>query len=347
MAYVAAGIKEVLIGSSTGTPMAPAASPGIGTTIFGMGVRNAGTFNITHMNELSDFRGRKFANLVNFKAEMPTMQFKDAALLKAILGYAKVSACSVALATSGISKLYSTPQYYVQSPNGGVFLFQGADSLGIDFEMTFGMKERLLKFTLERAFKYDDNPTPAASTAQSLLIASTTNKMAFETGKIPYIDQSKVPSGFISPADAGNTAFIPASTAISGTTPAIDLPTAFADINLVDFMVRMKTVSQKNGMNVSRVRGIAVELMARVAGPDIPSIIGSIKNEANPDIIIDLDPNTASTTTLTFKANGMRRVGDAEISDDKREASLTWAGEYDIDLMDLSGSNPVLNTFLQ
>jgi hypothetical protein len=179
--------------------------------------------------------------------------------------------------------------------------------LGIDFDLTFSLKERVLKLTLEGAMRYE--------AGLELVKGSGVRQIGYSANKIPSIDDSKVSAGFINPS------YIPQSCVAY-----------FDDALITDFSCTVKSKSSKNGFNTSLMNAITVEMKATCSGADYMGIQNILKHETfSSDIIIDLDPSAAGTKNLIFSRDGITKIGEVTIDDDKREASFTLTGEYDPD----------------
>jgi len=313
MSFVMAGIKEAYY--SKGNAPWPADYTGEGLdAIYGLGIRNAGSFNIEHHNEIEDMRTRKFPQMLNFRAEMNTMQI-TVEKLRALIGYAKQSSVATAILTSGVLESGGI----ITSPTGGIYLFDQDNSLGLEFTLNFTDSERIINVVFERAFKYEEGRT--------LINAAQTAGVPFGVDKTPMINKDDVIAGFVSPS------FIPAA-----------LETAFGDADLVSFAMNIQTKQTKNAFNKSLVSAITVELEAVTSGPDVPAIHESVKHEFPTDITLQL----RSGETIVLKADGITRMGSAMIGDEERQATLTFNGEYDIDYADVASPSAItLHTYLQ
>jgi len=330
--FVNAGIKEVYftpskiafpasgVSGSYGTPGSPGA-------VYGFGVRQNGSLVGNHFQEIRDNKNRVFPNLFNFKVDMPTMQIDDPNLIGALIDAAKAGGAAVAVVTSGVSRGGTTPNYTVGSSEGGIFIFDLDTSvdncLGIDFELKFGLKERLCNVTFERAFKY--GTSAVVGTHWDLINNAQTNTLKWVADTLPNVIVANVVDEFVSPS------FIPAGT-------LTNLTAAFADINLVDFSVNLKTKSTKNGFNGSMVSGLQVEIMAQAMGANAETILDAVEyemlTEAQDPLVVDI-----GTTSLKLYKNNLTRIGDFEISDDNRNVKFTYSGEYDLDYVDVDGND--------
>lgn len=323
MAFVNAGIKELYFFPNDATgglelPCISTATTPAYTGVFGAGIRQNGTFSIEHMNEIRDNKNRAFPSLVNFKAEIPTMQINDDAMVSAVIDACKFGGAAVAVVTAGVVIVSDAPDT-VLSASGGIFVFdKGAgvtdNTLGIDFEILFSLTERTMKFTFERAFKFGSSDADGFHDA--IITDAKTNKILHTVEKLPDIDAAKVVSGFISPS------FIPSA-----------LATAYADGNLVEFSVKISSKSTKNGFNSSIVSGIEVEMTATASGVDVDALLESLDYELNSGTISLV---VGDDLTLEFNKNGLTRLGMVNIEDEKREASFTYSGTYDIEYVDTS-----------
>lgn len=309
MAFVNAGIKEIYMAANGNFPSAL-------TNVSGLGIRNPGTFVISHINQQqAGLQNLQFPNMLNFKAECETFQVDNTALLTLLINGAKSASLATAVVTAGATNNGTS----VSSSNGGVFVIDGSGTgMGVDFELNVGLNTRTLKVILERAYKYADGLT--------LISGSASDTVPFEASKLPMIDESLVIDGYVSPD------FVPAS-----------LSTAFGDINIVDWNIKVATQGYKNGFNVSRVRGIDVELKATAEGLDVGDIGDLLTYEMiSSDITIDL-----GTVNLVFKSKGLTRLGEMQINDEKREGTFTYMGRYDLDFVGVSSNTFTFNTFMQ
>ncbi len=328
MGQVKAGIKELYFGLGTLDIPALTAFPtdetDPNTYLYGMGIRQEGSLVVEHKEQLSDKDGREFPNLLNFKAEMSTMQV-DLNILNAVMQYAGVSETSVAVLASGVYNDGGIPPYVAPSLTltpGGIYIFDGADAMGVDFELSIGMKERLLKLTFERAYKYSYGLTLIDNAD------AATNKIPFGAGVLPMIKTADVLAGFISPTWA---------TSLTG------LTNGFEDARLVDFNMVIKSKSDKNAFGVSLVRGVEVELTATASGPSVPEIKSAISHEFVSDVTIGL----RTGQDIILKADGISKIGSAEIGDAKREITVSVKGYYDMEFVTSTASAITFNTYLQ
>ena len=315
--YVSASIKEVFFAPGSANFPASLASA------FGLGIRSSGKFIGEPHNPLTDMRNRQFPNMMNFRVEADTMQ-TDLAKIIALITYAKAGASSVAVLTGpltvGGSGSDGDP---VTSANGGIFLFENANALGVGFELNITQAERLLKVNFERAFKY--------TSPDAIIDAADTESIPFLTSGIPAIDTDKVLSGFISPNDV--TGMIPAA-----------LTASFADLYLDEFTINLKTKSTKSGFNIDLLSGLQVELSASAIGVDQAALVELFKHEfPSADLVVTL----LTGETLTFKKESLTRVGNFDFSDEKRMGKIMYTGEYDPDFITSTVSNINFNTFLQ
>jgi hypothetical protein len=329
MAFVNAGIKEVYFTPSK-IAFPALTSSGVYTNVFGFGVRQNGSLVGNHFQEIRDNKNRVFPNLFNFKLDMPTMQIDNPLLIGALITAAKNGGAAVACVTSGVSR--SAAPYTVGSSAGGIFVFDADNSLGIDFELKFGLKERLCTVNFERAFKYGTTANSGGDSHYEIIEAAATNSLKWVTDTLPNVIVANVIDEFVSPD------FIPTGSLSS-------LSDAFADMNLVDFSLSIKTKSSKNGFNGSMVSGLQVELMAQAMGADINAILDAVEYEMHANaspIAVDL-----GTTTINLYKNNLSRIGDFEISDDNRNVKFTYTGEYDLDYTAVSGNNINLYSSLE
>lgn len=184
--------------------------------------------------------------------------------------------------------------------------------LGISFELNFGLKERLLKIVLERAFKYEE--------AIAMVQASADRLIGFASEKIPDINADKVSTGFISPD------YIPASCSAY-----------FGDEVLSDFNITIKTKDSKNGFNSSLVSVIVVEARAVCSGANYLALKKIMEYERpSEDIIITLEEGY----TIKFQKQGLTKIGNVTVDDDKREATVLLNGEYSLDYLSFNGVFP-------
>ena len=320
--FVNAGIKEVYFTPSK-IAFPALGSSGSYTNVFGFGVRQNGSLVGNHFQEIRDNKNRVFPNLFNFKIDMPTMQIDNPLLIGALIDAAKAGGAAVAVVTSGVVK--SASPYTVGSSEGGIFVFDVDTSvdncLGIDFELKFGLKERLCNVTFERAFKY--GTSAVVGTHWDLINNAAANSLKWVTDTLPNVIVANVVDEFLTPS------FIPAGT-------LSNLTAAFADINLVDFSVNIKTKSTKNGFNGSMVSGLQVEIMAQAMGANVPTILDAVEYEmlTGSPIAVDI-----GTTTINLYKNNLSRIGDFEISDDNRNVKFIYTGEYELDYVRVSGNN--------
>lgn len=322
MAYVLAGIKEAYFSGGTGA--FPDLTTELGSTAFGLGIRNTGTFTASHINEMTDKNGRKFPNMINFKADLNTFQINNIALLKNIISSAtsisKTSAAALAIITGGA---INDGTHLQANSKGGIFVFDSTTgSMGCDWEIVLSMKERLLKLVFERNMKYADGLT-------FLNNAGSSASVHFVAGALPNIDKTKVVQGYVS------LPVIP-----SGITPAY-----FGDTYLVDWSISIKSKGNKNGFGVSMISGVTVEIKATASGVDYLGMKQVLTHEVPGDVTIDFDIS-GSDTKLIFGQYGLTKLGNIEISDEKREATFTITGEYDIDFTSEDSDHIHFNTFL-
>jgi len=323
-AYINAGIKEVYFSAGAiQLPCNAAATTPTYTDVWGMGIRQAGNMVGNHFNEFRDHKNRAFPNLFNYKIEMPTMQIKDDSIVMALFDSLIAGKAAVGVVTSGVSHVSTE----VVSPNGGIFIFEDSYAMGVDFEIVLGLTERKCTVTFEGAYKYG----ASSGEHEWFLAQAATNELLWATEKLPDIVVAAVVDQFISPT------FIP--TSISGLTP-----NPMIDANIVDFTCTFRSKSSKNGFNFSLPTGIEVELMIKVAGPDAAAMIE----------IVDYEMETTASITIGFGTldiimtkNGLTRIGDLEISDEKREAGFIYSGEYDLEYVDMDTPTEItMSTYL-
>jgi|GEM_PF-2084026 len=314
MAFVKAGIKEALMAAGgaafpdkTGFSASPA-------TIYGLGYSDKGTIEIAPFNEIKDKAEREFPNMLNVKAELNSMQM-DPATMKFLLNCAANSSIAVKLITG--KPVIGTDT--ITSPDGGIYSFDSADSLGIDIDLEITPKSRQNKITLQRAFKYSE-PLPG------FLTNASTATAPYVAGKLPMFNKNAVPIGLISPS------FI-----------SID------DERLADFKVTIKTVSSANAFNRSIVSAISVSLEATLGNPNITELIAYLTHSYKGLVTLDIPLGATGTSDdliINFAADGLTQSGKANLDDDKREVAVTLSGNYDIDMLTLDGSGITFNTYL-
>ncbi|MFA5299746.1 MAG: hypothetical protein WC389_16295 [Lutibacter sp.] len=319
--FINAGIKEIyFIPDKIAFP--GRGSGGSYTGVYGMGIRQNGNLTGNHLNEIRDNKNRAFPNLFNFKVDCPTMQVDDPDIINALITSAKKGGAAVAVVTSGVAKSGTSGNYTVVSPNGGLYIFDNAYSLGVDFELRFGLKERQCNITFEGAFKYGTG----SGYHDYMISQSATNDLAFVADTLPKIDNTKVADSFISPS------FIPSG--VSG----------FGDANIVDFMCSVKTKSAKNGFNNSIVSALQVELTCTASGVDAAALADAIEYEffssATPISVV------LGTLTLKFGKGGLTRIGSFDFGDDKREVTFTYSGEYDLEYVATASNEITFNAYL-
>lgn len=337
MSFINAGIKEVYFAKGNVTikdgkiHYGQAGSTSIANTIFGLGIRQAGSFVGEPLNEIRDKDNRAFPNLFNFKADFSTMQL-DLARLASLIEMCQDDSVAVAILTKGITKSFDF--VVPAATTGGIFVFDTPASgtnegLGLDFELSISQTDRIMKVIFERAFGVDD--------AASLITAADTsdNKIPFLASTTPQIIEADVMSGFISPSF---TAQLPS-----------DIAAAYADdANLAEFSINLKTKSTKNAFNKSIVNGFEVELTSTVSGPNVPALIQG----ANVTFPGDISLVLRSGETITLKTLGLTAMHSFDLGDENRTLKSTLSGTYDIDFVATTGvfpaiSNITFNTFLQ
>jgi len=323
--FINAGIKEVYIyPGKIQLPCNSAAGTPTYTGVYGMGVRQDGNLVGNHFNEIRDNKNRAFPNLFNYKLEMPTMQINDDGLVTALINGAKAGGMATAVVSSGVVKSSTD----IVSADGGIFIFEGSNSLGVDFELGLGLSSRICKIMLEGAYKYGIDP----GEHQSFIDNAATNKLLFFSEKLPDLVVGNVVQQFVSPS------FIPS--AISGLTPNPAL-----DANIVDFMATIKTKSTKNGFNFSLVTGLEVELTLQVSGPDVVALAKIVDYEFFTGIT-PISIIIGDNLTINITKNGLTRIGEFEVGDANRTAKFTYNGTYDMEYVTTAVGLITLNTYL-
>jgi hypothetical protein len=192
-------------------------------------------------------------------------------------------------------------------PNNGIMT--AADSrMGFEVDFSFGLKDRYLKFNFERQMPY------LQGIAQ--IIGSQYTRMGFASNSIPALDSKKVSSFFDMPD------FIPNN-----------LEVYFQEMNIVDFTGSIKSKTQKNTWGVSMYSGFTVELKATASSLDVGGLIEAMRYVMHEDIVLSLPSVTGTRVKLVFCKDGLTQLGNIEVNDDKREATITLGGTFDVDLV--------------
>lgn len=301
MSYKAAAIKEAYLAPGN------AVFPLTGIGAFGLGYKESATFKISNFNEIKTKQNRVYPSLTNFQAQIKTEQMSYA-LMSFIFGAAAASDITAKFVTSGISKATDF------TASGGIFTFEDAKSMGVDFELLLSPKERSLTVTLEKAFRIAD--------ATAIITASTTDTLS-GTLHIPALDAANTVKGYITPSFGSIT---------------------IAEDRLNDWKISIKTKSTKNSFNKSMVNGIDVDIMGVMDGVDPAEINTFLASSFAPDLTISVGVDVPYNIVL--KAGGLTQMGEVEIDDDKRTGTVHFTGQYDIEFADLTGGNVTLKSQL-
>jgi hypothetical protein len=313
-AQVKAGIKEMLM--AAGGAEFPAASGFTSNppTIFGLGYRDKGSVEITHFNPDTDKDGREFPAMLNFKAEYGSKQM-DPAAMKFFFQCALTSSIAAKVITGKPVKNENS----IVSADGGIFSFDSSNSLGYSFELDLTPKSRIIKHTLERAFKYS-NPLPG------VFKDAVSATAPYAANVIPFFRKSAVPAGFINPSFCN-----------------------IEDENLADFKINIKCEGTKNLFNKQENNSFVVELTASRSKPSAAELCEYLLHSFKGSISLRIPLGTTADTDdllINFAADGLTQTGKGTIDDDKRQADLILKGKYDMDYASVDESGINLNTYL-
>jgi hypothetical protein len=276
------------------------------TGVIAAGFRNAPSITIEPFNPITDDRGRKKVQFENFKLELPSLELDKAKLTNAI-AFLKAGGVSCKVVCAGVTQ--NSPNYL---SDGGIFSFELLKALGIDFEISITQKEQWIKFTLERAYKQSD--------ALTLITSSKTNTLP-NVFNIPMENYAGIPSGFTLPNFGSIT---------------------ISELRLSDYKLNIKTKSNKGAYNQSSVHGFDVTLEGAIRGANPDEIATFLTGEVCPDINVPI--LTDATYNLTLKQGGLTATGKFTNDNDKREATVSITGNYDLPLVDATGSNIIFNS---
>lgn len=270
--------------------------PGTAVGVHGMGYDGKGSLIISEFNAPKGDKGRVFPGARNFKIEKSTNQFTQA-FVAFLLNALKANDISAVLVSSGVAK--GETDY---TSTGGIFTFENAKSLGIGMELNITEKEAWIKLVLEKAFR--------RTTADAMLAAAKNETLPIANA-LPALNA--------------------AALLVSDVTPAFGT-LAIAEDRLNSFKVNIKEVGSKNGYNKTLCSRLAVTIEGIMSGPDPDEIVEILDFEIAPDVTITVP--LAAPYDLVFKSGTLSKVGDVEITDDKREGKVTLQGEVDLDLID-------------
>lgn len=197
--------------------------------------------------------------------------------------------------------------------------------MGYDIELTYGIKDRALKISLERGFRYND--------AIEIINASAISNIPYVNGKIPELREQYISKGY----DNTNKILIGQNKDA--------LVRSFDEVNITDFVVTIKSKSVKNAWGISNIVGYDVEIKLVAMSTSIVDVATIMEQyiTAN-DINLYLDYPTTKKC-ITFKAGGLSMMGSFSLSDDKREMSAVYKGHYDIDYVAMTINNTDNDSF--
>lgn len=310
MSFKNAGILEVFFSSPSAN--FPAALTGLTAdppTLFALGLRKEATLTVEPFNALTDKDNRQFPNMTNYKIEGNTMQI-DLPTIKGLIDLTKAGGATVAAVMAG-----AVNNANVVTSAGGIFMFENAASLGLDFELKLTQSERILNVIFEGAYIY--------SATDAILANLATESIPYLADKIPNIDTTKVISGFRSPVDMG---LVPTALTLSG---------AFANKYIDDFSVSLKSIGDKSGFNRTILKGFQVELSATAIGVDNADVAEIMKQEF-PSSNVTIELQTGKTIVLNAK--GLSRNGSISFSDAKRTGTVKYSGTYYADFITSTAS---------
>lgn len=301
MAYQAAGVEELYLAPGG------AVFPADGTGAFGLGEGDEAKLEIGPQSPITLKGGQEFPTLRNFKVSKKTRQL-SVAFLKFLLGAYKANDITVKAITSGIAK---TTDF---TATGGIFTFENAKSMGLDFELLLSPTERSLLVTVEKAYPETDGIAIVTAAATDTLPG---------TLHIPALDAANTLKAYISPSFGSIT---------------------IADDRLDDWSISLKTRTNKTKFNKSRGKMIDVEIKCVMDGPDTTEINTMLASGYAPDITISMGVSTPYNIVL--KSGRLTQIGNVEIDEDKRTVTTILKGSYSTEFMDLTGSGVELKAQL-
>ena len=312
--FVRAGMKELLMAAGGAAFPDKTGFDATPPTIYGLGYRDAGTLEISHINQDVDKDDREFPNMINVKAEYPSKQM-DMQSMKFFISCALNSSISAKMITGKPTINADT----IVSADGGIFSFDGQNSLGYKFELEVTPKTRYMKHILERAYKYS-NPLPG------FLADASTATAPYKTNTLPMFKKSAVPVGFINPSYV-----------------------TVADEVLADFKISIKVDATKNLFNKDLNNAFDVELTAARSNPTVSEILDWLTHSFKGAVTLRVPLGTSAPEDdllINFAVDGLTQRGGFKLEEKKREGSVILKGKYDMDYATVDSSGINFNTFM-
>ena len=303
MAEVNAGILEIYLAPGG------AAFPTDGAGCIGLGFSGKPKLEIKPFNPIKNEKFNfEIPQAMNVKAVIPFEAF-SVENLNFIFTALKSGHVAAKIVTSGIAK---TTDY---TSTGGIFTFDGVNSLGIAIKAKFGPKERTIELTLEKAYEID--------TITSIITASKTATLP-GTLPIPALDTDTIFTGAMHGLKLG------AASALSSE-------------RIADWGIELDSRGNVNQMNKMRVSGIDVNIKTVYSGTDPDEMNSLIELNAIEDDVSVHIATAAEGFEIQLKQLGLFGKGEFDLDDDKRELSHIVTGYYPIEFIDL-GDDVVLNS---
>lgn len=268
----------------------------LGTTndnAFAIGLRGAGTQEITPFKGQKDYLGRALRNMMNHKYDVegltPTIK-----MLKALHSYLNMNA-DVQILTHA-------------QPGGNPYCFKytGNDDIGLGFEYSMTPDKRNMKILLERAFEYLVHTTfmdKADDPAQKVTVAGITGEGAdFAKFYEPYFLKFEAPIG-----------------------------TALVNANeIVDRSLTIKTDGKKNAYNQDIVDYLLVTLSLTGRDATIAKILTYLNKDMAPSILWREGTTGAYYEEFNFAANTLTLSPEVKNADDDYYLKINFEGKIPV-----------------
>lgn len=282
-----AGLKQIVIcdaGSMATAPVNPMA----------IGLRDKASLEMAYFKEGKDYRDRILRNMINFKADVETLQ-PNLKLLKSLIGWADAN-CDVQMLTN--------PQTATAGSND-CFKFTGDKAIGFNFEYLMTGDKRSCKIGFERALEFEPAKTfiDTADSETPIAFAGITNDGADFTAYRPsYYAAFEAPK---------NTAL-------------------FSAADIVERTLSIKSKGKKLQYNIDKIDYLTLTLTIKGRSAAIARIMTALNGSMSPSIY--WKENNAPTFFDAFDINAgvLTQKEDVKIDDEDRVLSLTFAGDIPV-----------------
>lgn len=312
MSYARAGIESIWL-----MPKGTAGSFISGSTVanaISIGFKKPATLVIKDAETVKDYLDREFKNKLSYSLSVETLQ-SSIDNLWYLQGFAINNGCDVVMFSTGTTRPAGT---FYSNTDSGIFIFSkvagGEDkSLGIDYEVSIGQKERTIKLTLEATFDYN--------TGLSIQQEAQTNKVILPAGlslRNERFDRLVLPRFKNLYIDSdGNGSY--------------DLEPFLDKSEMSDFKITLKTKGDKDIFGRSRLNYITGNLEVTTNEAKVNDFIKYLSTPINAGYKILLGGNsTAKDEAFIINNYCLMSSSELTIGDAKRESKIMLKGDVPI-----------------